>query len=288
MTRISLTVVVLFISSIGWGLTWIPIKYLAEQGIAGLELILYAFGAAALVFSPLMIWQFPQWQRQWFLMFLIMIFGGLANLTFQLAIVYGDVIRVMILFYLLPVWSVVGARLFLRETIDRLRVMSVLMAILGAMLILNGPSQIGTGFSGVDLLALVAGFTFAMNNLVFRATESVPILSKVAAMFVGVLLLVLIYIYSQGVVLRDYHEIDLGLPLLYGLGWIAVITFATQWGVTHIEAGRASVIIVMELVAAVVSAALWYQQVLSPIEIVGALLVVTAAVMEGRREESSE
>jgi hypothetical protein len=42
----------------------------------------------------------------------------------------------------------------------------------------------------------------------------------------------------------------------YGLAWLLLATLGTQFGVTHMEAGRASVIIILELVTAVASA-LW-------------------------------
>ena len=118
----SLPVVVLFISSIGWGLTWLPIKYLNAQGIEGPLLVLIAFAAAVLCLLPIFIRQRHQWLPQLNLMLLIALFGGFANLAFQVSIYYGDVIRVMILFYLLPVWSVVGGVVFLKEPIDTKRI----------------------------------------------------------------------------------------------------------------------------------------------------------------------
>lgn len=284
----SVAVWVLFISSIGWGLTWVPIKLLANQGFAGLELVLYAFTAATLVLLPLLLWQHRRWRGHALALFLIMLLGGMANVSFQLAMVHGDVIRVMILFYLLPVWSVIGARLFLKEHIDRLRVLSVIMAIAGAMLILNGPGQLNIAFSGIDLLALTAGLTFALNNLVFRATPRLPIASKVAAMFIGVVVLIVVYLLLQVEPVQFNDNISLFYPALYGIAWLTLITFATQWGVTQIEAGRAAVIIVMELVAAVVSAALWYQQILNWQELLGIIMVVTAAITEGSREEKQD
>ena len=46
-------------------------------------------------------------------MLLIALSGGIANASFQTAIYHGDVVRVMILFYLSPVWAVLlGAAVF--------------------------------------------------------------------------------------------------------------------------------------------------------------------------------
>lgn len=69
----------------------------------------------------------------------------------------------------------------------------------------------------------------------------------------------------------------------YGLAWLLVATLGTQFGVTHMEAGRASVIIILELVTAVASA-LWIGgERMSVTEMVGGALILTAAVIEARR-----
>jgi len=213
------------------------------------------------------------------------LFGGFANLAFQTALYHGEVVRVMILFYLLPVWSVLGGRLFLHERIDAKRVLTLVMALSGAVLILGGFAIIDNPPSWIDLLAIGSGFAFAMNNLVFRATQTMPLGGKVSAMFTGCMLLMGAYLLA---VPQPDNDIALDNTLwafLYGIGWLAVITFGTQWGVTRIEAGRASIIIVMELLVAVFSAMLILQQPMSVMEWVGGVLVLIAAVLEGARED---
>jgi len=281
----SLPVVVLFISSIGWGLTWLPIKYLNAQGIEGPLLVLIAFAAAVLCLLPIFIRQRHQWLPQLNLMLLIALFGGFANLAFQVSIYYGDVIRVMILFYLLPVWSVVGGVVFLKEPIDTKRILTVITALLGAFLILGGFALFKQPPGWVDLLAIGSGFAFAMNNLLFRATQTVAVASKVTAMFAGCVVLIGGFFLFGASTVTTYTIGTFWLTILYGIFWLTLITFGTQWGVTQIQAGRASIIIVMELVVAVISAAIILQQELSLIEIVGGMLVVSAAIIEGARED---
>jgi drug/metabolite transporter (DMT)-like permease len=69
----------------------------------------------------------------------------------------------------------------------------------------------------------------------------------------------------------------------YGLAWLLLATLGTQFGVTHMEAGCASVIIILELVTAVASA-LWIGgERMSVTEMVGGALILAAAVFEARR-----
>ena len=279
-----LPVIILLISSVGWGLTWIPLDYLGDIGVDGPLLILIAFGGAAILLFPMLMKQRQLWMPSWQWLLLIFIFGGFANMAFQASLFHGEVIRVMILFYLLPVWGVLGGRIFLGEHIDRLRVFAVILALTGAFLILDGPQIFEKPPSWIDMLAIASGFAFAMNNLVFRFAQEIPVASKVSAMFVGAVLFIAIYLfgYSSGTI--NITATGAGLTLVYGIFWLTLITFGTQWGVTRLEAGRASIIIVMELVAAVISAVILLPESLEYLEVIGIMMVISAALLEGLRE----
>jgi drug/metabolite transporter (DMT)-like permease len=282
-----LPVVVLLFSSIGWGLTWLPLAYLGNAGVAGPPLILVAFGAAALGLLPVLVIQSDRWRGQLRYLVLIAVFGGYANMAFQSSLYHGEVIRVMILFYLLPVWGVLGGRLFLGERIDAVRVAAVIGALGGAYLLLGGPGLFDQLPSWVDLLAVSSGFAFAMNNLVFRYAQQIPVGSKVSAMFLGVVAFIALYMLAENRVPVDIAPANLVLTMLYGICWVTLITFGTQWGVTRLEAGRASILIVMELVAAVISSVWLLNQSLSRMEVTGIVLVVAAALAEGARAGKS-
>ena len=280
---VSLPVLILFVSSIGWGLTWLPLDYLGKSGVQGPLLILVAFGGAVVFLLPVLLIQYKEWRPQWQLLGLIVIFGGFANLAFQTSLYHGEVIRVMILFYLLPVWGVLGGRIVLGERIDALRVTAVIAALGGAFLILDGPDLIRQLPGWVDLLALGSGFAFAMNNLVFRFAQDIPVGSKVSAMFIGVVIFISVYLLFFEPDSSGLTVANVGLTLLYGIAGITLITFGTQWGVTQLEAGRASIIMVMELVAAIVSAVWLLNQSLGAMELTGIALVMSAALIEGMR-----
>ncbi len=286
--KLSVPVLVLLLSSTGWGLTWLPLRYFETVGVTGPLLIFIAFASATLILLPILIGQKKQWRNGIHLLLLIAIFGGIANLSFQTALYYGDVVRVMILFYLLPIWSVLGGRIFLGEAIDGLRMMTLAAAIAGGFMILGGVDIFTHAPGLIDVVAILSGFSFAMNNLVFRAAQSVPVISKVIAMFIGVTAFIGLFLVLDGEVIELPSPQITVLAVLYGAVWLTLITFGTQWGVTHLDAGRASIIIVMELVVAVISAVIILGQALSSSEMAGALLVTIAAVLEGVREGRDE
>jgi drug/metabolite transporter (DMT)-like permease len=282
----SLPVAALFVSSVLWGLAWLPLKYMHGLGLDGVPLTLVSYGAVALLLLPVCWRQARLWRGGGHMLLLIALLGGYANLSFALAMVYGDVVRAMVLFYLLPAWGVIGGRVFLGERIDGLRVLAVLLALAGAFLVLGGAQVFAAPPAPLDLLALSSGFALAMNNIAFRATPALPHWSKVSAIFTGCAILALVSLLGLQAPLPVVDASAWGWAVAFGLGWILVATAVSQWAVTHLEAGRASIILIVELVAAVVSATLLTDKVLQPMEMFGGVLIVIAAVVEARRESA--
>lgn len=287
--RVNLPVLVLLGASILWGLSWLPLKHINGMGVGGIGLIFLSYGMLALVFIPFLLKQFFIWKEHKKIMFLIALFGGGANLAFTYAIINGEVIRVMVLFYLLPVWGVAGGRIFLKEKIDRWRYLGVFLAINGAFLILGGFEVFNTPPSWIDFIALLSGFFFAMNNLLFRAAQVIPVSSKIGSMFFGCFAL-------AGLLLAmGMAQFPIGITgnawlmlVLYAFVWLLLSNIGSQWGVTHMEAGRSSIIIILELITAVLSATLIAGETMSPIEWMGGGLIIMAAFIEAFRTKDDK
>lgn len=276
---------VLVASSVMWGLAWLPLKALAGLGLSGIALTVVACAAAAALLIPRLAHERRYWRGETRWLLLIALLGGYANLAFTVAMIYGEVVRVMVLFYLLPVWGVLGGKLFLGERLDTPRVLAVAAALTGAVLILGGVEALTGKIAWADAIAITCGMTFAANNLVFRAHQQIPVASKTAAMLLGATLLAAVLLV-MGV--QPWPAVSAGGWLAavgYGLAWLLLATLGTQFGVTHMEAGRASVIIILELVTAVASA-LWIGgERMSATEMAGGALILTAAVIEARRAQ---
>lgn len=279
----ALPLAVLLAASFLWGMAWLPLKALERLGISGVALTFIACGAAAALLVPHLLRERNAWraEKRWLL--LIALLGGYANLAFTVAMIYGEVVRVMALFYLLPVWGVLGGWLFLGERLDARRATAVAAALAGALLILGGFDALRGAVAWTDLLAISCGLTFAGNNLVFRARQTIPVASKATAMLFGATLLAAALLVAGGQPWPDTSAFGWLAAAGYGLAWLLVATLGTQFGVTHMEAGRASIIIILELIIAVASAVLIGGERMSPGEMAGGALILAAAVIEARR-----
>lgn len=283
----SLPVMVLLAASIMWGVTWWPLRQINALGIDGIPLAFGAFGALTIVLLPLLLVQRRRWAGEGRYLLLIAALGGYANLAFTSAMIYGEVVRVMVLFYLLPVWGVLGGRIFLGERIDAARWLAVTLALGGAFQILGGMRIFQASIAWPDLLAVTCGLAFAGNNLVFRARQALPVQHKVAAMLIGC------FAIAAPLVVLEVQPWPQADPeswlwvMAYGLFWILLATIGTQWAVTHMEAGRASILIILELVTAVVTAMLVGGERMTGVELIGGVLILAAAVIEARRGDAA-
>jgi drug/metabolite transporter (DMT)-like permease len=279
----SLPVILLVLSSLLWGCAWIPLRALEGLGLSGLSMTAVAAGSAALCLSPFAVRERATWRGKGALgLLLIFLLGGYANLAFSTALVYGEVVRVMVLFYLLPVWGVTGGYFFLGERVGKLRLVAVGCALSGAVLVLGGFGALRGSVSLIDLLAVSSGLSFAGSNLVFRARQELPLVSKAAAMLLGSSALAAMGLVVGVQSAAGIQPIGVAWAMAYGIGWLLFATLGGQYGVTHLEAGRSSIIIIIELLAAVASAMLLGAPRMAPMEMAGGVLILLAALIEAR------
>ena len=286
MPRRFVPTLVLLASSVLWGLTWLPLKHFGAVGIQGPLVTLSAHGSVGVLAIPFLVAGKRTWSSEWPSLTLIAIFGGLANLAFATAIMSGEVARVMALFYLLPAWGVVLARALLHEAIDGKRLLSLACALLGAFLVLGGRRIFVAPPSWVDAVAILSGFSLAVNNVVFRRTQAVAVSTKVGAVFVGSLawgaLTVALGWGAQPVTATALDWLEV---VAFGLIWILVATAGTLFGVNHLPAGRSSVLILMELVTAVVSSSLLLGRLPDASSCAGGALILVSALVEALRSD---
>ena len=277
-------VMVLLVASIFWGLSWWPLKSLHQMGFDGPFIIFVAYGLLSLLFLPIL-WRFRASLKNnvkpWLLIALL---GGGANLAFNYSLIYGDVIRVMVLFYLLPLWGVLGGKFLLKERVPMLGWLAAGLAISGAFLVVGGVEVFESPPTWIDFLALLSGFLFAMNNIAFRGVQSLPVVVKLSGLFIGTMVMSGVLVLNQDIHLSGEITSSAWLWLAaFGLVWLLISNLGSQWAVTHMPASQSSIIMIMELVAAVVSAMLLNGETLNLIEGLGAALILSAALIEALR-----
>ncbi|MGB3596581.1 MAG: DMT family transporter [Pseudomonas neustonica] len=277
---------ILIIATIMWGTSWLPLQAFAELGISGMPMVLASYGLIALFALPLIYRQRAAWWPQRWGLLGIILFGGWANASLLSSLSLAeDLVRVMLLFYLAPVWGVLGGWLLLRERITGLRLAALVLALIGIGVTLGVGRNTFNSMTAIDWLAVSAGLGFALNNLATRAADQVPMTSKTVAAFVGSALFAglacLLFTERMPVL-----EVQVWLWIVvFAIAWLLLATLAAQYGVTHLPASKAAVLVVFELIAAVLSVAWLNDEPIGLRTWIGAGMVTLAAVMAGWPEQ---
>ena len=125
------------VSAVVWGLWWLPLRALAERGLPGGWASLAVYAVAAAVLVPF------AWTRRarlcaggWNLLWTGFLFGVVLVL-WNHAVLVGEVVRVVLLFYLAPVWATLFALVLLNQRIGPARVLAIVLGLSGAEVLLG-------------------------------------------------------------------------------------------------------------------------------------------------------
>ncbi|BDU54372.1 hypothetical protein LTEGF4_00530 [Limnohabitans sp. TEGF004] len=256
-----LAVLALALNALVWGLSWWPLRQLDAAGLHPLWATAAVFTLATLVLtfiSPQGWRHFHQHPQLWWLMAA----SGLTNIGFNWAVTTGDVVRVVLLFYLMPTWSLLLAWWMLGERPTRGALMRLSLALVGVLLVLKTPESPWPLPQDLpDVLALLAGFCFALTNIWLLRLQHTPESSRMVAMFGGgALMAVVCAILATwaGVIpaLSMLATNDIGAWAPYVLGLSAaflVSNFTLQYGAARLSAHTTAMVMMSEVVFASVS-----------------------------------
>ncbi|HRO61966.1 MAG TPA: DMT family transporter, partial [Burkholderiaceae bacterium] len=242
-----------------WGVSWWPFRQLNALGLHSLWATSFAFLVSTMVIT---VWRPRAWPALLANPSLIwlLLAAGVTNAAFNWGVMIGEVVRVVLLFYLMPVWSVLLARWLLGERISAAAVLRIALALCGAAIVLWDPA-IGLPLpsSLPDALGLIGGMSFALVNVMVRRHAAAPDSARALAMFVGGFLVA----GSFAVLLSTSGRIAPLPPA--SLAWIAgasalalallAANFALQYGAARLPAGVTALVMLSEVLFAALSAA---------------------------------
>jgi drug/metabolite transporter (DMT)-like permease len=264
---------------------WYPYRLLEDAGLSGSLSSLLTY----LVALVLLLLAYPR-RRHWpsdnrGLLLVVALAAGWTNLAYVLAVIDGEIMRVMLLFYLAPLWTVLFARLLLGERAGFWGALVIALSLAGAFAMLFRPgARIPLPENAAEWLALSAGVTFAFSNVLARRLKYVSTQRRGIWIFGGVLLIALLPATGDGdapALVSALSAAEWGLIAFTGV-LLVVATLASQYGLAHTPANRAIVILLTELVAAAFFSWLWAGESMSAREWLGGGLIVAASLLSGK------
>ncbi|MEY4435259.1 MAG: hypothetical protein RL175_214 [Pseudomonadota bacterium] len=286
-TRPVLAVLALALNALVWGLSWWPLHQLHAHGLHPLWATAAVFALATLVLcfiSPQGWRHFKQYPQLWWLMAA----SGLTNIGFNWAVTTGDVVRVVLLFYLMPTWALLLAWWMLGERPTRGALIRLSLALLGVVLVLKTPESPWPLPQDLpDVLALLAGFTFALTNIWLLRLQHTPESSRMVAMFGGGALMATVcaaVATFAGVIpaVEDstMQTLATWAPYVSGLSFAFLISnFTLQYGAARLSAHTTAMVMMSEVVFASVSSVALGASTLSWRIGLGGGMIVLAALL---------
>ena len=266
-----------------WGLFWIPLRALEDAGINGLWITVVYFLIPTICLIPIVLSRWQHVKQGGISLQLTTMLSGGALLLYSTSIVYTDVVRAMLLFYLTPIWATILARIFLGDLITPSRIIAMLLAILGMLTIFGLGARFPIPQNIGDWLGIGSGFLWAVAMVRIRMSESHSAIELTAGFFQWSL------IFSAGAAfllapsqIPKIEQVLPALPLLLIFMALLVLpgTYASLWGPKYLSPGIVGLLFMTEIIVGAISVALLAGEPFGIRELMGVLLIAGASMLE--------
>ncbi len=274
------------LSAFFWGSMWMPMHALHGTGLSGAWSAWLIYGVPILVTLPMVLGKGAGSLRAggWPLFWLGLAMGA-CNYLYAAGVVYGDVARIVLLFYVNPVWSVLLERLILGTRLSRGRLAALILG-LGGMWILNYDGQgLPLPRNIAEWAGLLAGFCWAVALVCMRMTPNIGMVEKafsqyLAAVLVGGLILAAgIFPPQENWTLVQWDNAIFWIAVIAVI-WVVPSLVLSFWGAARLSPTRASMLFMVEVVVGVATAAVWTDYPIGWRELIGGAIIVSAGLVE--------
>jgi drug/metabolite transporter (DMT)-like permease len=270
-----------------WGVSWWPFRELQSYGLHPLwaTALIYLFAVICVTVIRPAAWRALLKPS---LLWLLVMASGLTNIGFNWAVTVGDVVRVVLLFYLMPGWVVLLAWPLLGERPTAGSLCRLSLAFVGVVIVLKTPgSPWPVPESLADGLALMGGFSFALTNVLLRKLNNTPEEARMLAMFSGgaVMAFIAALVGMKVGLVTPVPALAwpwVSVAIALGLAFLAG-NLALQYGAARLRASTTSLIMLTEVAYASVSAMLLGAGELTARSLLGGGLILLASLLAVRR-----
>ena len=243
------------------------------------------FAVPALLMAPLVLYRAVQGRPTGIRQVLTGAFVGLAFALYYESLLLTEVVRALVLFYVTPAWGTLLEVLHLRRPITGARLLALLFGFSGLLVILGADGSLPMIRNSGDVMALLSGLVFAIGSLRIRQAPQTPVVEQSFAFFLYgggcALLLTLLPVEALGQP-PTWSQLRVLLPWLVAMAalFLIPVTWGLLWGARHLDPGRMGILLQMEAIVGIGSAALLAGEPFGLAEAAGSVLVISAGVTD--------
>jgi drug/metabolite transporter (DMT)-like permease len=271
-------------SAVFWGTTWIPLRQIAGPGVPASWSGALIYIVPALLVLPMIAWRWRQVIDGGKPLLAAALAVGACNGLFAVSMTLGEVGMAILLFYLNPIWATLLERFFIGTPITRSRLAGIGLGLLG-MVALQGlagrwpfPSNVS------EWLGFLAGVCWAVGLVATNMARDTSMIEKTFLQFVFAALSSIALVFALGTI-DAWPTVDgltMSMPwiLAAALVWVVPAMGLSLWGASQMSPARASMILMLEVLVGVGSAAWLAGEELGLNKIVGGALILSASLVE--------
>ena len=275
-------------STLLWGTIWIPVRQLNGIGWAQDLVIPASCVIAAIAMLPYLHLK-RQWleitgTRVWVLGLVFAIGMGM----YMEALVRGNVARVVLLFYLMPVWAAIFGRVINGDQITFRRLSGIVLGLSGMAVIFYDGSGIPLPSGVSDYMALLSGIVWAWaftyldrvptttstTGQVFCSMATIGPIFYMLSLLPGSRLSETVGGLSNGPLPAEIWLASLGLV------WLLPAVALTLFGAGRLQSSQVAIFLMLEVAISLASAALLLDEPFGMREMIGATLIISASFTE--------
>ncbi len=272
-------------SALLWGTLWIPLRQLDATGLGSAWATGASFALPLVLILPYAAVRTRRIIAGGWPVAAAGLFMAVAVALYAEGVLRGSVARVILLFYLTPVWSTLMGRFMLGEPITGQRIVTIVLGLSGLAVVVGLERGVPLPRSAAEWMGLISGVSWGLAMVYLRRTETMAAFDRVFTqfLFVGPLFLALALIPGgRSLAAPDLQAIAeaAGWLIAFGMIWMLPVVWLTVYGGSRLDPGKVAVLLLVEVVVGLASAAILTDEPFGLRELTGAVLIMAAGGAE--------
>ncbi len=276
---------VVVLASAAWGLFWIPLRAIERLGLGPAWATLSQFLVPLAILTPFAIIRWRRGQPTGIRGYRTGLLVGSAVALYLESLLLTDVARALILFYAMPAWGTILEVGLMGRPFTRWRGIALILSLSGMLIILGVGSPLSFSMNVGDFMALLSGILFAFGAMRVRQAPETSVFEQILAFFLYGSVAALVLSLLPLAVLGQPPTIDQLVVIapwlvLIAAGFLIPVMWGIYWGTRQVDPGRLGILLQIEAVVGIFSAALFAGEPFGLREAIGAVLVISAGLVE--------
>lgn len=264
-----------------WGLYWIPVRHMQAEGVGVVWFTFGLFAVALVLFVPVLV-RYPAARTVLTPRMLMtgLLTGG-AFVLYTVSIVLTEVVAAILLFYMSPVWATVLGWVLLGERFTASRLAALALGLGGLWMVLGSETGVPLPRNAGDWCALAAGVMWALGTLRVHQDAATSSAAHAVSLFVGGTAVIVVVALLPDVAGPTPAVTVPATAVILGMAVVSVTSsWAILWGARLLSPGRAGLLLMLEVITGLASAAVLVDEPFGRAQVVGSVLIAGAVLVE--------